>query len=150
MFKKVNDFIPSGSILTYEDNVLTSINKKEKIIISISEIINYTPFEDWSSAKIEISRTEKELVHKLFYNWHEYFDGDFYSIKKEYNTEHGPIDLLGITEDGVYHVIEVKRKKGTISGGTQLKRYVDVLRDQGLKVHGYLACPEIGDNALKY
>lgn len=147
---KPRNYQQAGSKISFEDGILTSVNKKEKIIISVAKIVDYSPLDDWSDSKIKISRTEKDLVNKIFDNWVDYFEEDFYLIQEEYRTEHGPIDILGISESGVYHVIEVKRKKGTISNGTQLKRYVDVLRDEGKEVRGYLACPEIGDNALKY
>lgn len=146
---KPRNYQQAGSILNVDGNQIISNNKKEKIIIDINNIISYTPLHDWSYSKIEITKTEKELVNKLINNWHDYFDDDFYIIQQEFKTEHGPIDLVGITEDEKYYVIEVKRKKATISNITQLKRYVDILSKKN-KVFGYLASPEISDNALKF
>lgn len=144
------NYQPAGSKLTLEGNIITSINKKEKIVINITEIINIQSIDNWSDTKIEIKRTEKELVDKLFNNWDEYIDGEFAELIREYHTEHGPIDLLGIASNGVYHAVEVKRKKASISNGTQLKKYVDAIVDQGHSVIGYLASPEINDNVINY
>lgn len=146
---KPRNYQGSGSKLEYRDEKLISTNKKETITVEIQEILEYSELDEWSESQIVISRTEKELSDKIFNNWHDYFDGDFFKIQQEYRTDVGNIDVLGITMNGVYYVVEVKRRKASIPDCSQLKRYVDVLRDASKTAYGFLASPEIGDNALK-
>lgn len=147
---KPRNYQGAGSKLTIEGNKLISINKKEKIIVEIYTVLYNIPLEDWSTSQIKIQRTEKELSDKIYNNWGEYFDDEFYIIQQEFKTDLGSIDIVGITMQNEYYVVEVKRRKAAIAGVTQLKRYVDVLQDDGITAHGILASPEIGQNALKY
>lgn len=146
---KPRNYQPSGSVVTIDGNILTSVNKKEKITITIDQILTYSPLVDWSYSKIAISRTEKELVDKIYNNWSQYFDDEFEWIKFEFPTDYGPIDLAGLSKSGVLYAVEVKRKRASISHVTQLKRYVDVL-SHNYETVGILAAPEIGENALSY
>jgi len=147
---KARNYQQSGSILSIEKDKLISINKKEKITIDIIEQINYTPLEDWSDSKIEISRTEKELVDKIANNHKLFINIEFAVIEREYRTDSGPVDLVCITPNNEYHIIEVKRNKATINHVTQLRKYVDQMQENDFKSYGYLASPEIGKNAVEF
>jgi len=136
------------STLEQRGNLLISRNKKETITVTIDSVISITYFEEWSEASIDIRRTEQELVNKLASNLGSYIGGEFETIEKEYLTDYGPVDLVGIRADGSKVVIEVKRRKATIRCCTQLLRYLEALKvpfDQG-----YLAAPQIGEKASKY
>lgn len=135
------------STLERRGHLLISRNKKETITIVIHKVIDLTYLGFWSEAEIDIQRTEQELVHKIFVNWSDYIDGDFEIIEKEHPTKHGPADLVGLGEE-IIAVVEVKRRKATISDCAQLRRYVEAF--EASNVMGYLAAPRIGDNAAKY
>lgn len=135
------------SSLEQRGHLLISKSKKETITIIIHQIINLTYLKYWSDSEIVITRTEQDLVDKLFYNWP--IEGEFMYIFQEYQTELGNIDLLGVTFDMVFHVIEVKRVKASIPHVTQLKRYIDILAEHH-DTEGYLASPEIGERAMAY
>jgi RecB family endonuclease NucS len=122
--------------------------KEEMIWIEISRIYFMEKMDDWSNDEVLLRRTEKELVHKIFTNWGDYIDGEFEIIEKEHPTEYGPVDLVGIESDRTRHVIEVKRRKASVTDATQLRKYVEAFEPACAK--GYLASPEIGDNALKF
>lgn len=136
------------STLEQREHLIISRNKKETITIAVNEIINIIYLKHWSEAEIDIKRTEQELVHKLFINWSDYIDGEFEIIQKEYLTKYGPVDLVGIETDLTYHVVEMKRKRGTLKDATQLKRYLEAFEPS--RTIGYLASPQIGDNAIEY
>tara|TARA_R110000868_G_scaffold45841_9_gene151831 strand:- start:68 stop:703 length:636 start_codon:yes stop_codon:yes gene_type:complete len=138
------------SKLELRGHLLISRNKKEMITIVISNIINITYLRYWSQTEINIKRTEQELVNKLFDNWGNYIDGEFETIEREYPTEYGPVDLVGIETNRTYHVIEAKRRRGTVANCTQLKRYLEAITTSTNLVKGYLASPQISDNAAKY
>lgn len=137
----------SKSSLKQRGHLLISKSKKETITIIIHQIISLTYLKYWSDAEIIITRTEQDLVDKLFYDWP--IEGEFMHIFQEYQTELGNIDLLGVTFDMVFHVIEVKRVKASISHVTQLNRYVEILAEH-YDTEGYLASPEIGERAMTY
>lgn len=146
---------PNSKLIIDGDRLICT-NRKEVIIITIFEIINYQELVDWSSAKIKISKTEKELVDKIQNNWATYFpdltDAELY---REVKTAVGAIDLLGIRNLGGgrehYFVIEAKRKKVTLKDCTQLRRYMEHLSEDLIGwIDGWLAAPEIGKKALQY
>jgi len=118
----------------------------ETIEVIVDEVLFYREMDGWSEDEVRLRRTEKELVQKLFWNWPDYFDIECFSIETEVQTEHGPIDLLGTEFDETKHVIEVKRRKATVTDCGQLRKYVETFES----ARGYLAGPEIGDKALEY
>jgi len=120
----------AGSEIIRNGNKLIFRNRGETITIIINKIHFTERPKDWSKEEITITKTEKELVDKLFYNWCDYFDGDFEFIYTEYGTELGSIDLLGIRSDLVYYVVEVKRRRCTINSVSQVKRYVDAQKSK--------------------
>lgn len=141
----------SGSILTIDDNVITSIRKKETIRIFVHEVLKYNELEEWSDATAAVSCTEKDLVNQIYNDHKKYLPIEDLELHKEYPTDHGPVDLVGIDKDNTYYIIEVKRVKGALSHCSQLKRYVDSVKAQkDVVINGYLACPQIGKNALTY
>lgn len=139
-----------GAKLTIDNNIIISSRKSEVIKIIVYRIINYMPLSGWSSHVVDISNTEKDLVQKLFDNWHDYFEGDFEIIYTEYPTDNGPIDILGIDAADVFHAVEVKRKTAVLSHCSQLNRYLETFQEQDIKVVGCVASPKISKNALAY
>lgn len=137
----------SGSVVDIDHNIISFVNKKDKLLIIINNIIYVNYLEELSDDDIEIVKTESDLVDKLFNNFDDYIGNRFEIIEKEYQTEYGPVDLAGFTEHGEIHVVEVKRGKATLANCTQLKRYVEAI---GGNVFGYLASPAICTNAMKY
>jgi RecB family endonuclease NucS len=140
-----------GSILTIDNNVITSTRKKETIRIFLHQIIEYNELEDWSDAIAVVRCTEKDLVNQIHDNYKKYLPIEDLELIKEYPTDHGPVDLVGIDKSNTYYIIEVKRVKGALSHCSQLKRYVDSVKiKKDVEVKGFLACPTIGKNALAY
>lgn len=136
-----------GSKLRLESDTLISQRKKEIIKIKILNLIHFSPLSEWSNNKIEIQKTELELVKKFVANWDTYITSPVATIETEYKTPVGSIDIIGIEIKGCKHVVEVKRKTATIKDCTQLKRYVDYF---GIGTAGYLASPNISQNARTY
>ena len=138
-----------GALLSYNENIIISKRKSEIIHIMIYNIISYTPLLKWSDTSVTISKTEKDLVQKLFNNWYDYFKVDLEIIYTEYPTDLGPIDFLGIDSNNVYHIVEVKRTTATLSHCSQLQRYLESF--YGLyDTVGYIASPKINKSAITY
>lgn len=148
----------SKTEVKYQDGNIICINKKEKISITINNIISIDLIKNWSSHEIEISRTESELVEKISNNIGSYIDISYALgsrgcvIEREYKTENGPIDLFAYTLDHG-HLIEVKRRKANVTDGCQLNKYHEAVLKQDIsvpKLSCYLAAPAIGKNAQRY
>lgn len=137
----------ANSVIDLHGNVLSFSNKKEKLLITINDIMFVSYLKELSNYEIEITRTEEDLVNKLFNNLSHYIDKEFAIIEREYQTGHGPVDLAGFTNDGETHLIEVKRGRATLTNCTQLKKYIEAA---GGNVFGHLASPSICSNAMTY
>jgi endonuclease len=131
------------------NNRLIFTKKKESVTINLVAIHSVSYLDDWSSHKIVISRTEKELAKKIFDNWFRLFDDVFYDVVMEYPTPLGPIDIAGFTSSTDY-IVEVKRRKASLKDVTQLRRYVEALEGRGKLCKAYLAAPSIAKGALSY
>jgi RecB family endonuclease NucS len=133
------------NIVIAPDNIIAN-RKSEKLIITIYDILEcYYPY-DWSDSKIEISRTEAELVDKLIAGASTYFDGTIELIEREYRTDAGPIDLFVKTSTNTY-LVEAKRARITLNACYQIRRYMDAY---GLDAIPCVAGPGISDNAKKH
>lgn len=143
------NYMAGGTTLELDGDKLIIHRKKETIIITVVKVHYLHFMEDWSASKIVICRTEKELAHKIFNHWCDYFpDDQFEIIELEHPTELGPIDILGLT-DTTDFVVEVKRKRATLKDVTQLRRYIEA-KSGTRQVKGFLAAPTIGGAARKY
>jgi len=134
-----------NSNLLVEGDYLISTNKSETIKIKVIHVLNYFRLANWSNNDTIMTKTEKELVNKIYENWYCYVGVKCEEVYKEYMTEHGPVDLLGINNNK-YHIIEVKRRKCNLKDATQLRKYLECFENK----LGYLAGPDISEKALKY
>lgn len=137
----------SGTILRQENNHIIATRKQEKIIINIQDIFNYIELDDWSDNQVVVAKTEKELVDKICKSIDSYLKTTVRTTHLEYVTEYGPVDIMAEDINNIKHVIEVKRKRATLSNVSQLKRYMEKFDNNA---RGYIASPEISKNANKY
>lgn len=147
------DIIPRNyhgydTLCQVDNNILLFKRKSETIKIIIDNIIFQRDLDGWSDYKIKLVRTEDDLRNKLIANIHNYIP-NVVEVFKEFATDYGPIDVLCIDSNGVYHVLEVKRKSAGIAACGQLRRYVDIL-SESRQVMGYLAAPVINRNAIRF
>ena len=144
------NYQPPGAILYKQGNQLISKRKDETIIITVEETLSYDELCDWSSKKIEIHKTERELRDFIADNLETILGVKFLEVYTEFQTPVGNVDILGIDEFEVYHVIEVKRGSASLASCSQLERYSNYFIEIMKTVKDYLACPKISANALKY
>lgn len=144
------NYQPPGAILYKQPSGLISKRKKETIIINLEKIYHYQELQDWSTNKIDITKTEANLRDKLAADIHKIINANFIEVFKEFKTPFGVIDILAIDNQGIYHVVEVKRARSTLSTCSQVSRYCQYFNDIMMNVKGYIASPEISKNALKY
>ena len=100
--------------------------------------------------KIILVGSEKDMAQHIMEN-PELIEKHFKPVSVEEHTKYGFIDVLGHDKNNTLVVVECKRYTGNLSAVTQLRRYVEKIKEtKGLKkVRGILACPKISPNALK-
>lgn len=131
--------------------VLISQSKHETVNVQINYIYWMHPMRLWSDRKIEITRTEKEIVSKLHAKLSQYIPSvEFRETRREAMTTAGPADLLAVDATGTYHVFEAKRAVISINAVHQLYKYLLALRADNCKCVGYVVAPTIGPKALEY
>lgn len=136
------------SSLTYKDGVLFCESKRgdERIEITIHKQKHYYEMPDWSSDRITINKTESQLCEKVVRNIKKIIGHIPCEIHRELRTQYGPIDIVAIENgSGLYHIIEVKRRKATTNDVFQVRKYMDALVDKNLRA--YLVAPDISDKA---
>lgn len=134
------------SILEVFSNNLICRSKDETITITVHEIYHYYEMNDWSSDKLRMTGTEKQLCDAISNNIDSILNIKVIKIDREVPVKHGAIDILA-TSVGVKHIIEVKRKRATKAAVFQLRKYVEEM-GSGVIVRGYIAAPDIGGKAL--
>lgn len=144
------NYQPPGAILHKNKNQLISLRKNEKIVIVIEKIHYYQELKDWSTNKIDITKTEAQLRSKIATNIDEILEIQSVEVFEEFKTPVGDIDILAIDIYDTYHIIEVKRGKASLSTCSQLERYCFYFIDINKNVRDYIASPAISDNALRY
>lgn len=148
LIKPIN-YIAAGSMIEFDGNNIIARNRSETIKIIISDTIHSFSPGEWHDNKIQMLRTEAELVQKLICELKIDFPSDEYI--QEYDTKSlGLIDLIRIDTSSVYHSYEVKRKKASIANISQTIRYVEYLSAIGKKCVGYIVAPSITGNAADY
>ncbi len=150
---KPRNFIGPRGQLTITDNEIISKRGKEEIRITVTSVKQLLLLDYWSIDKIQLSRTEAELVSKIVSNPVKYFGFAPGHVYREYRTTVGPIDILACTKpvtdlDNTIYVVEVKRGKATINSANQLRKYMQAMPHS--RVLGILAAPAIAKSAVDY
>jgi RecB family endonuclease NucS len=139
----------AGSRIDIDGDNIIAVNRLETIKIKIINTIHSFSPAEWHDNKIQMLRTEAELVQKLISELKADFPDDEYI--EEYDTKSlGLIDLVRIDASTVYHSYEVKWKKASIANVSQAIRYVEYLSAINKKCVGYIVAPSITENALEY
>jgi len=127
-----------------------NLSLKEYLDIKISKVYftNNHKFEDGQS--IQIQGTEQDMANMLFMN-PELVEQGFKPVSREEHTKFGFIDVFGYDKNNTITVVECKRYTADLSAVSQLRRYVEKIKDaKGIpEVRGILASPRISPNALE-
>lgn len=130
--------------------VLKSKNKKEEIKIKLNKIFFVHTQIMKDDEKIMLKGTERDMSEKIFNN-PELIEEGFKPLSQEEHTKYGFIDVFGYDSNNNLVVVECKRYTGDLKAVTQLRRYVEKIKEmKGIeRVRGVLACPNISGNAKK-
>ena len=133
--------------LAIDDNVWVVTNGKDKITVTISEVLSDVSHDLGTDPGLQKDGVEAHLQVLLAANPSVIADG-LRLVRREYPTDIGPVDLLCRDVDGRVVAVEIKRR-GEIDGVEQLTRYLDYLnRDPLLRpVRGVFVAQEIKPQA---
>jgi RecB family endonuclease NucS len=144
------NYQPPGAIMYKQGNILISLRKGEKITIEVDKVYYYQELKEWSTNKIDISKTEAQLREKIAANIDDILGIKSVEVFQEFKTPVGDIDVLAIDIYDTYHIVEVKRGKASLATCSQLERYCFYFIDIMKNVRDYIASPDITDNALRH
>ena len=133
--------------LAIDDNVWVVTNGKDKITVTIFEVLSDVSHDLGTDPGLQKDGVEAHLQVLLAANPTVIADG-LRLVRREYPTDIGPVDLLCRDVDGRTVAVEIKRR-GEIDGVEQLTRYLDYLnRDPLLRpVRGVFVAQEIKPQA---
>jgi RecB family endonuclease NucS len=124
--KPLNWMVAPNVVETFDDRWEVTNNKGEKLVISISEVLEDVTHALGDDPGLQKDGVEAHLQELLATRpW--VLEEGLTLIRREYPTDIGPVDLLCQDLDGLVVAIEVKRR-GEIDGVEQLSRYLDRLR----------------------
>jgi RecB family endonuclease NucS len=136
--------------LENENVVLISIRKnpKETLKVELSKIYMITHFVSRDYEDLDLIGSENQMADLIFYENPEIIEEGFKPLAKEKPISNGIIDIFGKDKDGNSVVLELKRRRASLDAVSQLKRYIDTLKDEYQNIRGILVAPSITVNAL--
>ena len=145
---------PPGSSVSLdvkEDKlILRSVRRKPKEILEVELIdvylFSYFQAEDYEA--LALVGSEAEMADLVFEN-PELIEDGFKPLFKEKSIRHGIVDLLGKDKDGNIVILEFKRRRADLHAVSQLKRYVETMREEYEKVRGILVAPSLTSGARR-
>jgi len=144
---------PPGSVVRLELRerpVLVSVRRKprETLEVELEEVYLITVFHAEDYEELALTGSEAEMAELIFEN-PEVIEPGFKPLYREKPIKHGIVDVLGVDRDGNLVVLELKRRRADLHAVSQLKRYVETLREEHENVRGILVAPSLTSGAKK-
>uniref|UniRef100_UPI0001A48A33 Endonuclease NucS n=1 Tax=Pyrococcus abyssi TaxID=29292 RepID=UPI0001A48A33 len=142
---------PPGSKVTFKENSMISIRRRpyERLEVEIIEPYSLVVFLAEDYEELALTGSEAEMANLIFENPRVIEEG-FKPIYREKPIRHGIVDVMGVDKDGNIVVLELKRRKADLHAVSQMKRYVDSLKEEyGENVRGILVAPSLTEGAKK-
>ncbi|MFH1401110.1 MAG: endonuclease NucS [Nanoarchaeota archaeon] len=123
---------------------------KDYLNVRITDVHFFHCHRPKDERRIELFGNERDMSDYLFEHPEEVEEG-FVPLSREEHTRYGFIDLFGHDRNGNIIVVECKRYHADPAAVTQLRRYVERIKDAKgvLRVRGILCSPTVSQNALK-
>jgi len=144
---------PPGSVVRLElreKPVLVSVRRKprETLEVELEEVYLITVFHAEDYEELALTGSEAEMAELIFEN-PEVIELGFKPLYREKPIKHGIVDVLGVDREGNIVVLELKRRRADLHAVSQLKRYVETLREEHENVRGILVAPSLTSGAKK-
>jgi len=120
-------------------------NPHEDVIVDFKRIY-FVKACTLSHTKLVVIGTEEDIVRALLSN-PRLVHPEAQLVGRDIATPYGKIDVLLRKPDGTLIVVEVKNERAGIAAVSQLKRYVEYYKSQGVSVEGVLVAPSISEDA---
>lgn len=134
--------------LREEEGLLVAVNSKgERLVIELEEVLDDRTVEMDAEPGLELDGVEREL-QELVAAHPTHVEPGMTTVRREFPTDLGPVDLLCRDADGGAVAVEIKRI-GEIAGVEQLSRYLERLERDPLlaPIRGVLAATEVRPQA---
>ncbi|OKY77749.1 MAG: RecB family endonuclease NucS [Candidatus Methanohalarchaeum thermophilum] len=134
--------------ISNENLVLTSRRRKpkEKLEITYEKIFSISSLLPEDEKEIQLNRSEEEMGDLIIEKpW--IIEKGFKIIEREKETDLGYIDIFGKDKNQNRVIIELKRKKISLSDISQLKRYQKSLKKDYNNLRGVIVGPSISKKA---
>ncbi|WP_297495691.1 endonuclease NucS [Thermococcus sp.] len=144
---------PPGSIVRLElreKPVLVSVRRKprETLEVELEEVYLITVFRAEDYEELALTGSEAEMAELIFES-PEVIEPGFRPLYREKPIKHGIVDVLGVDKEGNIVVLELKRRRADLHAVSQLKRYVETLKEEHENVRGILVAPSLTSGAKK-
>lgn len=145
---------PPGSVISAageDDRVIVTARRSdpdEHVRVILHEIANVVQFRADDTAPLELSGTEADMHEYVLENPDEIED-NLRILEHERETPYGSIDIFANDATGTPVVIEVKRRRASLTHVDQLKRYVSLYDDSNPDVRGILVAPAASDRVIR-
>jgi len=144
---------PPGSVVRLElreKPLLISVRRKprETLEVELDEVYLIIVFHAEDYEELALTGSEAEMAELIFEN-PELIEPGFRPLYREKPIKHGIVDVLGLDRDGNIVVLELKRRRADLHAVSQLKRYVETLREEHENVRGILVAPSLTSGAKR-
>lgn len=154
---------PPGSTITVDrDDDGCTIHARrrdpdEAVRVRLDTVYALTRFSADDAASIELQGTEADM-HAYVLEHPDVIEEGLRITEHERDIAYGSVDMFGADAAGRPVIIEVKRRRATLSHVDQLSRYVSLYRESNPDARGILAAPDasekvrrtLADNGLEF
>ncbi|WP_297070090.1 endonuclease NucS [Thermococcus sp.] len=134
-----------------DEPVLISVRKKplETLEVELEKVYMVSAFRAEDYEELSLTGSEAEMAEMIFES-PELIEPGFKPLFREKQIRHGIVDILGKDSQGNPVVLELKRRRAELHAVSQLKRYVEALKDEyGKDVRGILVAPSLTSGAKR-
>lgn len=147
---------PPGSLyqtrLTKEGLVVRVFRKKDHEVMEVTftnlKMVSILELKD--AGEFSLYASENDMKQAILYQPSLLEEG-FRPITSEKSIDPGFIDILGVDQNNILTVVEIKRVKASKKAVLQLKKYMDVIDlDVNRRVRAILVAPGLSDGAQEF
>ncbi len=144
---------PPGSMVRLELRdvpVLVSVRRKprETLIVELHRVYHAVLYRAEDYEELSLTGSEAEMAELIFRD-PSVIEPGFKPLYREKPVKHGIVDILGVDSSGRLVVLELKRRRAELHAVSQLKRYVEALREEHGDVRGILVAPSLTSGAKR-
>lgn len=129
---------------------LVSVRRKprETLEVELLRVYLATYFHAEDSEELTLMGSEAEMRDYIFEH-PEVIEEGFKPLFREKPIKHGIVDIFGRDREGNIVILELKRRRADLHAVSQLKRYVEDVREEYGNVRGILVAPSLTSGAKK-